>query len=151
MIPAAARRLAGLVAAARAVFDAVAAASSVGLGKGPRGGGRNPDQIIGHVISADAAYARKLGVQRKQPAADGITATAQLRQTSAAVLAAPSVGSPLVPGGWTTCYAARRIAWHVLEHAWEIQTGDSQVTLPRRANPASYAATTSRARPPRRA
>jgi len=35
--------------------------------------------------------------------------------------APPSDGSPVVPGGWTTRYTARRIAWHVLEHAWEMQ------------------------------
>ena len=23
--------------------------------------------------------------------------------------------------GWPTRYAARRIAWHVLDHAWEIE------------------------------
>jgi hypothetical protein len=37
------------------------------------------------------------------------------------VVGAPSDGSPLAPNGWTTRYAARRIAWHVLEHAWEMQ------------------------------
>jgi hypothetical protein len=26
-----------------------------------------------------------------------------------------------VPGGWPVRYAARRIAWHVLDHAWEIE------------------------------
>jgi hypothetical protein len=30
-------------------------------------------------------------------------------------------GSPVVSSGWTTRYAARRIAWHVLDHAWEMQ------------------------------
>ena len=29
----------------------------------------------------------------------------------------------MVPGGWTTRYAARRIAWHVLEYVWEMQPG----------------------------
>lgn len=29
--------------------------------------------------------------------------------------------SPVVPDGWTTRYAARRIAWHVLEHGREMQ------------------------------
>ena len=37
------------------------------------------------------------------------------------MVGAPSDGSPVVPNGWTTRYAARRIAWHVLEHAWEMQ------------------------------
>jgi hypothetical protein len=37
------------------------------------------------------------------------------------VLRAPSDGSPPVPKGWPPRYAARRIAWHVLDHAWEMQ------------------------------
>jgi hypothetical protein len=37
------------------------------------------------------------------------------------VLGAASDGGELKPGGWTSRYAARRIAWHVLDHAWEIE------------------------------
>src|SRR6266568_4018687 len=52
---------------------------------------------------------------------DDIAAIEELREVIAAVVGAPSDGSPVVPNGWTTRYAARRIAWHVLEHAWEMQ------------------------------
>jgi hypothetical protein len=119
--PAAARRLASLVTAAWAAFDQVAAASPAELRKGPRGGGRDRDQIIGHVIGADTAYARKLGIKHKQPATGGTAAISELREAIAAVVGAPSDGSPVLPNSWTTRYAARRIAWHVLEHAWEMQ------------------------------
>ena len=119
--PAAARRLAGLVTTVWMVSDEVAAASPAELRKGPRGGGRDRDQLIGHVIGADTAYARKLGVKRKQPAAGDTAAIGELREALAVVVGAPSDGSPVVEGGWTTRYAARRIAWHVLEHAWEMQ------------------------------
>jgi hypothetical protein len=118
---AAARRLAGLVTAVWAAFDEVAAASPAELRKGPRGGGRDRDKVIGHVVGAETAYARKLGVKLKQPAIGDIAAIEELRKAIAAVVGAPSDGSPVVPGGWTTRYAARRIAWHVLEHAWEMQ------------------------------
>jgi hypothetical protein len=37
------------------------------------------------------------------------------------VLGTRSDGTPPVERGWTTRYAARRIAWHVLDHAWEMQ------------------------------
>jgi hypothetical protein len=37
------------------------------------------------------------------------------------VLEKPSNGAPLVEKGWPQSYAARRIAWHALDHAWEIQ------------------------------
>jgi hypothetical protein len=120
--PAAARRLAGLVTAAWATFDEIAAASPAELRKGLRGGGRDRDQIIGHVIGAETAYARKLGIKLKQPPLGDTVAIGALREAIAAVLsAAPSDGAPVVPGGWATRYAARRIAWHLLEHAWEMQ------------------------------
>jgi hypothetical protein len=119
--PAAARRLAGLVTASWALLDDVAAQSPAELRKGPRGGGRDRDKMIDHVIGAETAYARKIGVKVKQPAIDDITAIEELRMAIAAVLGAVSDGSPVVPNGWTTRYAARRIAWHVLDHAWEMQ------------------------------
>jgi hypothetical protein len=60
-------------------------------------------------------------VKLKQPAIDDIAAIEGLREAIAAVVGAPSDGSPLKPNSWTTPYAARRIAWHVLDHAWEMQ------------------------------
>ncbi len=57
----------------------------------------------------------------KRPAIDDIAAIEELREAIAAAVGAPSDGSPALQGGWTTRYAARRIAWHVLEHAWEMQ------------------------------
>ena len=137
--PAAARRLAGLITAAWGTFDETAAASPAELRKGPRGGGRDRDELTGHVIGAETACARKLGIKLKQSATGDIAAIEQLREAIAAVVGAPSDGSPVVPGGWTTRYAARRIAWHVLEHAWEMQ--DRADT--RRTSPASQANTTS--------
>ena len=57
----------------------------------------------------------------KQPVIDDIAAIEGQREAIAAVVGAPSSGSPVVRNGWTTRYAARRIAWHVLEHTWEMQ------------------------------
>jgi hypothetical protein len=116
--PAAANRLVGLVTAAWATFNEIAAASPAELRKGPRGGGRDRDKLIDHVIGAETAYARKLGVKLKQPAIDDVAAIEELREAIAAMVGAPSDGSPVVPNGWSTRY---RIAWHVLEHAWEMQ------------------------------
>jgi hypothetical protein len=132
--PAAARRLVGLVTAAWAIFDEVAAASPAELRKGPRGGGRDRDKLIDHVIGAETAYARKLGVKLEQPAIDDTAAIDELREAMAAVMCHHiSDGSPVVSNGWTTRYAARRIAWHVLEHAWEMQDrAESEVVEPGR-------------------
>ncbi len=119
--PAAATRLAALVTAAWAVFDEVAADSPAELRKGPRGGGRDRDKMIDHVVGAEASYARKLGIKHKPPEIDDIAAIEALREAIAAVLATRSDGTRVVANGWTTRYAARRIAWHVLDHAWEME------------------------------
>jgi hypothetical protein len=116
-----AERITALVRASWAVFDRIAAETPEQLRKGPRGGGRDRDKMIGHVLGAEASYARKLGIKHQQPAIGDTDAIAALRDELAAVLAAPSDGTPLVPKGWLPRYAARRIAWHVLDHAWEMQ------------------------------
>ncbi|MFC0529848.1 hypothetical protein [Phytohabitans kaempferiae] len=119
--PAVAARLAGLVTATWATFDEIAAMSPAELRKGPRGGGRDRDQLIDHVLAAETTFARKLGVRLKRPAVGDLAAIEELREAIAAIVGTPSDGSPVVPDGWTPRYAARRIAWHALEHAWEMQ------------------------------
>ena len=37
------------------------------------------------------------------------------------ILRRPSDGSALAGRTWTARYAARRIAWHALDHAWEME------------------------------
>ena len=45
-----------------------------------------------------------------------------MRTAVSEVLAAARSGEPLGGvKGWPARYAARRIAWHALEHAWEIE------------------------------
>ncbi len=116
-----ARRHAALVEASWAVFDGIVATAPATLPKGPRGGGRDRDAIVDHVLGAEASYARTLGVRHRQPARDDTAAVTALREAIAAALRAPSTGEPLTPKGWPPRYAARRIAWHVLDHAWEIE------------------------------
>lgn len=116
-----AERLAALVEAAWKVFDRTAARSPASLRKGPRGGGRDRDKMIGHVIEADHAYAREIGIRLPEPRF-GDTPTIKAERTAMLdVLRAPSDGSPLADRKWTQRYAARRIAWHVLDHAWEME------------------------------
>ena len=58
-----AKRVADLVAACWACLDRVVAAAPAELRKGPRGGGRDRDKVVAHVIAAEAAYAGKLGIR----------------------------------------------------------------------------------------
>jgi hypothetical protein len=121
LTPAQAERLAGLVEAAWRVLDRIVAGAPTELRKGPRGGGRDRDEVVDHVLGAEVAYARKLGLKHRQPARADAKAAAALRADIAGALRAASDGRPLVEKGWLPRYAARRIAWHVLDHAWEIE------------------------------
>lgn len=116
-----AKRLASLVEAAWTVFDRVAANAPAELRKGPRGGGRDRDKMIGHVIEADHAYAREIGVRVPAPSFADRAAVDVERAAMLGVLREPSDGSPLADRRWTLRYAARRIAWHALDHAWEME------------------------------
>lgn len=111
---AAAHRLADLVEASWAVFDDVVAGAPRTLRKGPRGGGRDRDEIVEHARDAEAAYATKIGLKP----ADRASILDVLR---AARRPAPPATASGRATPWTYRYAARRIAWHVLDHAWEIE------------------------------
>lgn len=114
-----AARLAAIVEAAWSTFDAVAAGSPAELRKGPRGGGRDRDRMVVHVHEADWSYAKEIGVRFPSPTSRADTAA--LRAAVLAALRRPSDGSPLAGRKWPARYAARRIAWHALDHAWEME------------------------------
>jgi hypothetical protein len=114
-------RLATLVRAAWTLLDRVAAIAPAELRKGPRGGGRDRDAIVAHVVAAESAYARRIGLRLREPDAGDVGAVAAIRAAIADVLARPTDGGPILGGRWPARYAARRIAWHVLDHAWEIE------------------------------
>lgn len=119
--PARAKTMVALLQAAWTLLDAEAAKAPAELRKGPRGGGRDRDKMIDHVIGAETGYARKLGVKHKQPAIDDTEGIAALRRDILTVLGAPNDGRPPVVNGWTTPYAAKRLTWHALDHLWEMQ------------------------------
>jgi hypothetical protein len=98
------------------LLDDVAATAPAELRKGPRGGGRDRDKVVQHVVSAEASYARQIGVKHKEPAYDDTAAVATMRADILAALRSE-------PGEWKwpPRYFVRRTAWHVLDHAWEIQ------------------------------
>jgi hypothetical protein len=116
-----AERLASIVEAAWSTFEHVRAGAPAELRKGPRGGGRDRDKMAAHVIEADWSYARELGLKLKSPSPDDSPAVRAAREQVLAVLREPSDGAPLAGRTWTLRYAARRIAWHALDHAWEME------------------------------
>ena len=111
----------------RAFDSAMEATASVELRKGPRGGGRDHQRIAEHVLGAERSYLAALGA--RQPEGDGgdpQRAMTDLREAVLAALAARARGEPIPNASgtrklWTPRYFVRRAAWHVLDHAWEIE------------------------------
>ena len=121
-------RFQALLKACWQAFDAVTAAA-VGkeLQKGPRGGGRNLEGIILHVLSADTGYLSRLGKKFNDGAEAGMSqALSNSRQIILEALASAAHGEVPAQGPrggtyWTARYFVRRVAWHVLDHAWELE------------------------------
>jgi hypothetical protein len=94
-----------------AAFDRAVAAATPELRKGPRGGGRDRDAVAAHVQEAERSYGRMLGVR--------LPPRTPWHEQREAFSAAIRAGAP--DARWPLPYAVRRFAWHVLDHAWEIE------------------------------
>jgi hypothetical protein len=116
-----ARRHVRLLDAVWTVFDRVASSAPAELRKGPRGGGRDRDKMIAHVIESEWYYAREMGLREKQPDVNDRAAVDALREAMLDILGRRSDGSPLAGRKWPPRYAVRRTAWHGLDHAWEME------------------------------
>jgi len=97
------------------------------LRKGPRGGGRELDAMTFHLIGSDQGYLAKIGWKLRLNEKDHLeTQLDQTRQAILGALEAAASGNLQAQGPrggiyWTPRYFVRRIAWHVLDHAWEIE------------------------------
>jgi hypothetical protein len=109
-------------------FDEVASRVSAELRKGPRGGGRDRDRIVRHANGAEIEeFAKKVGVitppdvwQHPEQHRDAIRAhrealAAAIREHNARGASARS---------WTVQFLLRRCAYHMLDHAWEMEDRD---------------------------
>jgi hypothetical protein len=121
-------RLLALLRASWATFDAAArSAEGVSLATGPRGGGRSLAKIIEHVRDAEAAYLRSFGSRSPSASEEAPDRPMKiLRATFVDALTAVSRGEPLANPNkarkrWPARYAVRRAAWHILDHAWELE------------------------------
>jgi hypothetical protein len=115
-----ASRTAALLSASWEFLDAVAAEAPAQLRKGPRGGGRDRDAVVGHVAASEQMFGRKVGLKLAVPGPDDRDVVVANR---AAILEWCRSGETYPGAGdaWPARYAARRLIWHVLDHAWEIE------------------------------
>jgi len=95
-----------LLEACWSYLDQVKAKVPQELRKGPRGGGRDRDKMYAHVLESELGYAGALRLRLKEHDRDALLA---------------ALRKPNPDARWTPAYAIRRIAWHALDHAWEME------------------------------
>ena len=113
-----------LLRAAWAEFDETAARVSADLRPGVRGGGRDRDQILRHVLANEGDSFSKR-VQARSELEDLLTPGGLAHHRDRFVDAMRDwyeEGKPL--GKWTVPYLLRHSAYHVLDHTWEMQDRD---------------------------
>lgn len=115
-----------LLRAAWAEFDDVAARVSTDLRPGARGGGRERDAIIRHVLvveGSDFAKRVKVPTDFEDPGSRTLQHRAAHRERFVdAMRQWRAEGKPM--GRWTVLYLLRHSAYHVLDHTWEMQDRD---------------------------
>jgi hypothetical protein len=104
-------------------FDEVRSRVSAELQKGPRGGGRDRDRIVGHIFANEQDWAKGLGVHTP----DGAMLTGEGLKTHRdaychAIRDYHSQGK--LAGKWPLRYLIRHTAFHTLDHAWEMEDKD---------------------------
>lgn len=115
-----------LLQACWAYFDRVAASVSAEMRKGPRGGGRDRDRIIRHTIRTESEeFAKHLGLRIPE---EGALTPEGLRSHRANYLEAMrdyNVGKQRKRmRNWTLAFLIRHSAYHVMDHAWEMEDKD---------------------------
>jgi hypothetical protein len=117
-------RKVALLQASWASLDDVAARVSPDLRKGPRGGGRERDEIVRHVVGWEIFdLARKVGVKRDPEIRTDPEALRAYRGTFADAIRDYNARGEIART-WTLQFLIRRCAWHMLDHAWEMEDRD---------------------------
>ena len=113
-----------LLQAAWSTFDDIARRASSELRRGPRGGGRDRDEIVRHVNGAEIhGFAPKVGVKVPLETRDNAEALRAYRDAFIERIRVHHVRGESA-GQWALQFLIRRCAWHMLDHAWEIEDRD---------------------------
>ena len=106
-------------------FDAVAARVSPTMAKGPRGGGRERDHIIGHTIRVERGdFAKKVGLQVPPGWDWNPSEVAAYRDDYVAAMVAYRKGQVKPMRSWNLPFLIRHSAFHTMDHAWEMEDKD---------------------------
>jgi hypothetical protein len=106
-------------------FDEVAATVSAEMEKGPRGGGRDRDQIVAHTIGTEVGqFAKRLGIRVPPEAVRSPEGLQSHRAAYVDAMRTYNAGEGKRMRTWTLAFLIRHTAFHVMDHAWEMQDKD---------------------------
>ncbi len=106
-------------------FDRVAAKVSPEMRKGPRGGGRDRDRIIRHTIRTESEeFAKRVGLRIPEEGALTPKGLRSYRTAYIDAIRAYNEGEGKRMRSWTLPFLIRHSAFHVMDHAWEMEDKD---------------------------
>jgi hypothetical protein len=112
-----------LMRACWAFFDNVRARVSAEMLRGPRGGGRDRDQIVRHMFANEQDWVKKLGVITPDEAMLTNEGMDTHRDAYCNAIRAFHSQSKMARN-WPLHYLIRHTAYHTLDHAWEMEDKD---------------------------
>lgn len=114
-----------LLQAAWRYFDEVAARVSPELRRGPRGGGRDRDGIIAHLfVNEGEDFSKRIGARTPAEVILTPQGLRAHRETYLAAIRERNAREWKVGQNWTLPFLIRHTAFHVLDHAWEMEDRD---------------------------
>src|SRR5262249_9664096 len=117
-----------LLRACWSFFDDIRAGVSAELRPGARGGGRDRQRIVLHVLHSEQEFARKVGVPMPDDeTALSVAGRAAHRDAYCAAIRACHAQDKTARG-WPLRYLIRHTAYHTLDHTWEME--DRDLTAP---------------------
>ena len=112
----------GLLSACWDYFDAVAGRVSADMRRGPRGGGRDRDQIIAHTVRVESEeFAKRLGLRVPERSALTPEGLQAYRESYVAMMRAYNAGDGKRMRSWNLPFLIRHSAFHTMDHAWEME------------------------------
>ena len=96
-----------------------------GVAKGPRGGGRDRDQIIRHTIRNESEdFAKRLGLHIAEEGALTPDGLCSRRETFVAGMRTYNAGEGKRMRTWNLPLLIRHRAYHTMDHAWDMKDKD---------------------------
>jgi hypothetical protein len=115
-----------LMQACWAFFDDVRGRVSAEMQKGPRGGGRDRDHIVRHILAVEQDWAQKVGVRTPPDAMQTDEGLKAYRDAYCTAIRAYHTDGKMART-WPLRYLIRHTAYHTMDHAWEMEDKDLTV------------------------